>query len=114
MNVAEPQSPLQRWLYRAYVVAFFVFLAAPLAAAAMFAFNDLLFPALPWNGFTLAWFFGAERPMIGMFHDRRLLQGLMNSFIVGAIVSALSVAVGTCTAFLFERRDFRGKGRSIC
>ena len=47
--------------------------------------------------------------MIGMFHDRRLLQGLVNSFIVGVIVSALSVAVGTCNAFLFERRDFRFK-----
>ena len=106
MNVAEPQSPLTRWLYRAYVVAFFVFLALPLAAAAMFAFNDSLFPALPWNGFTLAWFFGSERPKIGMFHDRRLLQGLLNSFIVGVVVSGLSVAVGTCNAFLFERRDF--------
>jgi spermidine/putrescine transport system permease protein len=109
MNVAEPQSRAQRWLYRAYVVAFFFFLAAPLAAAAIFAFNDSLFPALPWNGFTLAWFFGAERPMIGMFHDRRLLQGLTNSFVVGVIVSVLSVAVGTCNAFLFERRDFRFK-----
>ena len=75
----------------------------------MFAFNDSLFPALPWNGFTLGWFFGTERPMIGMFHDRRLLQGLMNSFFVGVVVSALSVAVGTCNAFLFERRDFRFK-----
>ena len=106
MNVAEPQSAATRWLYRAYVVAFFVFLALPLAAAAMFAFNDSLFPALPWNGFTLGWFFGTERPMIGMFHDRRLLQGLVNSFFVGVVVSALSVAVGTCNAFLFERRDF--------
>jgi spermidine/putrescine transport system permease protein len=109
MNVAEPQSKATRWLYRAYVVAFFLFLAAPLAAAAIFAFNDSLFPALPWNGFTLAWFFGTERPMIGMFHDRRLLQGLMNSFLVGVVVSGLSVAVGTCNAFLFERRDFRFK-----
>lgn len=106
MKVAEPQSPLTRWLYRAYVAAFFLFLAAPLAAGAMFAFNDSLFPALPWNGFTLDWFFGSERPKIGMFHDRRLLQGLLNSFIVGVVVSGLSVAVGTCNAFLFERRDF--------
>ena len=33
--------------YRAYVAAFFVFLAAPLVAAGSFAFNDSLFPALP-------------------------------------------------------------------
>jgi len=109
MNVAEPQSTASRWLYRGYVVAFFVFLAVPLVSAGMFAFNDSLFPALPWNGFTLDWFFGTTRPKIGMFHDRRIMQGLVNSVIVGVAVSALSVAVGTCNAFLFERRDFRFK-----
>jgi spermidine/putrescine transport system permease protein len=109
MNVAEPQSRGQRWLYRAYVVAFFLYLAAPLLAAGMFAFNDSLFPALPWNGFTLAWFFGETEPKLGMFHDRRLMQGLVNSLYVGTVVSALSVAAGTCNAFLFERREFAGK-----
>lgn len=106
MNVAAPQSALTRWLYRAYVVAFFVFLAAPLLAAAAFAFNDSLFPALPWNGWTLDWFFGTERPKIGMFHDRRIMAGFVNSFLIAVIVSSQSVAVGTCNAFLFERRDF--------
>lgn len=109
MNVAEPQSGATRWLYRAYVAAFFAFLALPLVAAGIFAFNDSLFPSLPWNGFTLDWFFGTERPKIGMFHDRRIMQGLVNSVIVGVTVSALSVAVGTSNAFLFERRDFRFK-----
>ena len=53
--------------------------------------------------------------MIGMFHDRRLLQGLVNSFFVGVIVSALSVVVGTCNAFLFERRRLSGsRARSTC
>ncbi len=109
MNVAEPQSPAQRWLYRGYVIAFFVYLAAPLAAAAIFAFNDSLFPSLPWRGFTLDWFFNDTEPKLGMFHDRRLMQGLRNSVYIGLIVSALSVAAGTCNAFLFERGDFPGK-----
>lgn len=109
MNVAEPQSPAQRWLYRGYVIAFFAYLAAPLAAAAIFAFNDSLFPTLPWRGFTLDWFFNDTEPKLGMFHDRRLMQGLRNSVYIGLIVSALSVAAGTCNAFLFERGDFPGK-----
>lgn len=109
MNVAEPQGPIVKLAYRAYVVAFFIFLAAPLATASLFAFNDSLFPALPWRGFTLDWFFNDTEPKLGMFHDRRIMQSLWNSFYIGIIVSALAVAVGTTNAFLFERHDFRGK-----
>ena len=98
-----------RWTYNGYVALFFFYLAAPLAAAVMFAFNDSLFPALPWQGFTLDWFFNDTDPKLGMFHDRRLLQGLRNSFLIALAVSGLSVFVGTCNAFLFERGDFRGK-----
>lgn len=106
MNVAAPQSLFFRTVYVAYIVIFFAYLAAPLFAAGIFAFNDSVFPALPWKGFTLNWFFGTKDPMIGMFHDRRLLRGLMNSLYIGVIVSALSVVAGTCNAFLFERRNF--------
>jgi hypothetical protein len=109
MNVAAPQSPLLRWAYGGYMLAFFFYLAAPLATAAVFAFNDSLFPALPWNDFTLDWFFGSTEPKLGMVHDRRLMEGLGNSFFNGAIVSVPSVAAGTCNAFLFERNDFPGK-----
>jgi hypothetical protein len=48
--------------YRLYVGLFFVFLAAPLVAAGVFAFNDSLFPSLPWQGFTLDWFFNDTEP----------------------------------------------------
>lgn len=109
MNVAAPQSPLLRWVYRGYMLAFLIYLAAPLFAAGMFAFNDSMFPALPWNGFTLDWFFSSTEPKIGMFHDRRLLRGLQNSLIIGVAVSAMAVAAGTCNAFLFERKQFPGK-----
>jgi spermidine/putrescine transport system permease protein len=94
MNVAEPQSPARRLLYRAYVAAFFVYLAVP------------LFPTLPWRGFTLDWFFGTTEPKLGMFNDRRLMQSLRVSLYVGVIVAALSVIAGTLNAFLFERREF--------
>jgi spermidine/putrescine transport system permease protein len=109
MNVAAPQEPLLLLAYRAYVALFFLYLAAPLAAASLFAFNASLFPALPWRGFTLDWFLNDSEPMLGMFHDRRIMQSLGTSFYVGAIVSCLSVAVGTSNAFLFERKEFPGK-----
>ncbi|WP_029059989.1 ABC transporter permease [Stappia stellulata] len=94
------------WGYRAYVLAFFLFLAAPLVAAGTFAFNDSLFPALPWQGFTLDWFFNDTEPKLGMFHDRRLLRGLYYSFVIAIFVSTLSVFVGTTNAFLFVRGQF--------
>ncbi len=95
--------------YRLYVAAFFVFLAAPLISAGAFAFNDSLFPALPWQGFTLDWFFSDTEPKLGMFHDRRLLQGLYYSFVIAIFVASLSVLVGTTNAFLFVRGEFPGK-----
>ncbi|MCD2183685.1 ABC transporter permease [Rhizobium sp. GN54] len=94
------------WIYRAYVLIFFLYLVAPLVAAGAFAFNDSLFPALPWQGFTLDWFFSPNEPKLGLFHDDRLLRGLGNSVFIGVIVAVLSVIAGTCNAFLFVRKDF--------
>jgi len=109
MNVAAPQTPLLRAAYHAYVALFFLFLGAPLVAASIFAFHDAAFAGFPWKGFTLDWFVGEHEPKLGMFFDRRLLQGLSNSFYVALMVSTLSVFVGTTNAFLFERRNFPGK-----
>jgi spermidine/putrescine transport system permease protein len=109
MNVAAPRSPALRLIYAGYMMSFFMFLAAPLVAAGVFAFNDSLFPSLPWNGFTLDWFFSDTEPKLGMFHDRRLLSGLYNSGRIGLAVAALAVLAGTCNAFLFERKEFPGK-----
>jgi spermidine/putrescine transport system permease protein len=97
------------FIYRAYVAIFFLYLIAPLLAAGAFAFNDSLFPSLPWQGFTLDWFFASSGPKIGVFHDERLLRGIGNSLYIGIIVSLLSVVLGTCNAFLFERKDFAFK-----
>lgn len=105
-----PQNPLIRIAYAAYVGLFFVYLALPLTVVAVFAFNDSQFPSLPWQGFTWNWFFGAERPMIGVFHERPILRAIGTSVFVGLSVSALSVAVGTTNAFLFNRYQFRGRG----
>ena len=105
MNSAN-RSPFLGFVYRAYVVIFFIYLVAPLLAAGVFAFNDSMFPSLPWQGFTLDWFFNDTEPKLGMFHDDRLLRGLGNSLYIGVIVSALAVIAGTCNAFLFVRTEF--------
>lgn len=109
MNVAAPQSRFLRLVYRGYMLAFFFYLAAPLTAAGLFAFNDSLFPSLPWQGWTLDWFFNDTEPKLGLLHDRGLMEALGTSLKIGLIVSALSVIAGACNAFLFERHAFPGK-----
>lgn len=105
-----PQSRLLTIAYTGYVVVFFVFLALPLVVVAAFAFNDSQFPSLPWEGFTWNWFFGSERPMIGVFHERSILRAIGTSVVVGLFVSILSVGVGVSNAFLFNRYRFPGQG----
>ena len=104
-----PQSKFLTVSYAAYVTLFFVFLALPLIVVAGFAFNDSQFPSLPWEGFTWNWFFGSERPMIGVFHERSILRAIGTSVFVALCVSALSICVGLSNAFLFNRYKFRGQ-----
>ncbi|MDE0969956.1 MAG: ABC transporter permease [Octadecabacter sp.] len=105
-----PQSSALKWTYRAYVTLFFVYLALPLTVVCAFAFNNSVFPSLPWEGFTTKWFFGTEAPFIGVFHERSILRSIGTSAFVAIWVAGLAVTVGTCNAFLFVRHDFRGKG----
>jgi len=105
-----PQPRAVRVAYAAYIALFFVYLALPLTVVAVFAFNDSQFPSLPWDGFTWNWFFGDERPMIGVFHERSIMRAIGTSIFVATCVSVLSVAVGLSNAFLFNRYQFRGKG----
>ncbi len=106
---ATRQVNWEIWGFRAYITLFIIFLAAPLFAAGIFAFNDSQFPTLPWRGFTLDWFFNNSEPKLGMFHDRRLLSGFYYSFVIGFMVASISVFVGTTNAFLFVRGNFPGK-----
>ncbi|WP_299405014.1 ABC transporter permease [uncultured Roseobacter sp.] len=109
MITTIPQSAPFKWSYRLYVTLFFLYLALPLVTVCVFAFNDSVFPSLPWDGFTWDWFFGTEAPRIGVFHERPILRAIVTSGIVAFWVSGLSVIVGTCNAFLFVRHDFAGK-----
>jgi spermidine/putrescine transport system permease protein len=105
-----PQTNVLKWSYRAYVTLFFIYLALPLSVVCVFAFNNSVFPSLPWEGFTMAWFFGTEAPFIGVFHERSIIRAIGTSAFVAVWVAGLAVFVGTCNAFLFVRHDFRGKG----
>jgi len=105
--------PRARWLRLAtgtYVLGFLTFLFLPLSVVAVFAFNDAPYPAPPWRGFTLDWFFGdPQKGRIGLFADHDMLVSLGTSCIVALWVTVLSALLGTANAFLLERARFRGK-----
>ena len=100
------RSGVYRAAYAAYVALFFAYLVAPLVVVAVFAFNDSLFPSLPWKGFTLDWFLNDEEPRLGFFHDGGLTDSVLVSVFVAFWVTLMALAVGTCNAFLFEREKF--------
>ena len=104
-----PQSALFKSSFRIYAFIFFTFLMAPLVVVAVFAFNDSMFPSLPWYGFTWDWFFSDQEPMLGLFHDPQLYQSIATSFLVATCTTVLAVALAVNNAFLFERATFRGK-----
>ncbi len=104
-----PRSAGVRFGFAAYVTLFFIYLAAPLLIVGLFAFNDSRFPALPWNGFTLDWFFASGGERTGVFHDRAILRSIGTSAWVAVFVTLTSVSFATLNAFLFERHQFPGK-----
>lgn len=104
--------PRPAWLRAStlvYGIAFFAFLFLPLLVVAVFAFNDAPYPAPPWQGFTLDWFFGNRAGRTGLFADGPLLASLWTSVVVACWVTLLAVLVGTTNAFLIERSRFPGK-----
>jgi spermidine/putrescine transport system permease protein len=104
-----PSSGLYRWSFRGYVGLYFLFLFAPLLVTCILAFNDSMFPSLPWKGFTFDWFFSDGPQKIGFFHDQKNLRSLYVSIKVAFSVTIISTLLGTCAAFLFEQEEFRFK-----
>jgi len=105
-----PSSKKYRFGFRLFIILYFVFLFAPLVVTMVLAFNDSMYPALPWQGFTLDWFFGNGPDTYGIFHDQTNLRSLATSFKVAVSVMVVSTFLGTCAAFLFEQENFRFKG----
>ena len=104
-----PRSKAYRWGFKAYVIIYFLFLFAPLLVTCVLAFNNSMFPSLPWKGFTLDWFFSDGPQKVGFFHDQKNLRSIWASLKTAVCVTLLSTLVGTCAAFLFEQESFRFK-----
>ncbi len=104
-----PQSRGYSLSFKLFVMLYFIFLFAPLLVTCVLAFNDSQFPSLPWKGFTLEWFTANLQHRVGIFHDQINLDSIWVSVRAAFFVTLISVAVGTCGAFLFEQENFRFK-----
>lgn len=96
--------------FRIFMTTYFVILFAPLLVTMVLAFNDSMYPSLPWEGFTLDWFFGEGPKKLGIFNDQINLRSIATSFRTALAVTVISTILGTCAAFLFEQEEFRFKG----
>ena len=105
-----PSSSRYKAAYKIFIALFFIFLFAPLIVTMVLAFNNSMYPSIPWQGFTLKWFFGTGPNKIGIFHDAANLRSIYSSIHVAVAVTILSTIVGTMAAFLFEHEDFKFKG----
>ena len=105
-----PSSKAYKRGFHLFIFTYFVILFAPLVVTMILAFNNSMYPSLPWEGFTLDWFFGDGPQKYGIFHDETNLRSLATSFRVAAAVTVISTFLGTCAAFLFEQENFRFKG----
>ncbi|RKX79092.1 MAG: ABC transporter permease [Spirochaetes bacterium] len=103
------RSKAYSFSFNIFIFLYFLFLFAPLIVTMILAFNDSMFPSLPWKGFTLDWFFGRGPEKYGIFHDAINLRSIYNSFKVAVAVTILSTVAGTMAAFLFEQEDFKFK-----
>jgi len=105
-----PNSTVYKIGYRIYISLFYIFLVMPLLTVSILAFNDSNFISLPWNGFTLDWFFANTEDRLGLFEDEDLIASIVTSFETGFLVAFFSTIVGTIAALLFEEENFKLKG----
>ena len=82
--------------------AILAFLYLPIVVLIIFSFNDSRSLTLPLSGFTWHWY-------ESMLANRDLLTSIWNSFYVGIIATALTLAIGVPAAFALDRLEFPGK-----
>jgi spermidine/putrescine transport system permease protein len=87
-----------------YLTAAIVFIFLPVAILVQYSFQDGLVPVPPFRGFSLRWW----ETMLG---NRRLMEALGNSVVVGATSSFAAVAIGFLAAYGLARARPRHAGR---
>jgi spermidine/putrescine transport system permease protein len=93
---------LRHRLLPAYYVVLLALLYLPIFMLFLFSINSGTTVAFPLRGFTLDWYARA-------LNDGALINAALTSVKVGVASSTVATALGTATALLLLRFDFRGK-----
>ena len=87
-----------------YMAIFFLYMFLPLILMVLAGFNDFSPPSVTvWRGLTLRWF----SELAG---DTRMWTGLLNSFLIAAMVIVIALPLGLAGAFLVTRLESRLNG----
>ncbi|HYM99558.1 MAG TPA: hypothetical protein VET25_07430, partial [Aestuariivirgaceae bacterium] len=87
---------LSRALWVGFTTLVVIFLILPLVLVVMFSFNVSALTSFPLTGFTLAWY---ER----LLANESFWPALRASLVIGMVVAALSVIIGTLAAIGLSR-----------
>jgi spermidine/putrescine transport system permease protein len=82
-----------------YLTACYVFILLPVAVLILFSFQEGRLAIPPFKGPTLSWYVTA-------FSNDRMMDGLINSLLVGVASSAISVVLGFLAAYGISRYEF--------
>jgi spermidine/putrescine transport system permease protein len=86
-----------------YIALFFLYLFGPLFVMSVTAFNTSSYPqAIPFEAFTLEWF-------KKLVNHRQMMEGLVNSIIIGIGVVVISVPVGLAASIIMNQIYHRAR-----
>ncbi len=97
-------NAVMRGMIGFYIALFLLYLFGPLLVMSVTAFNTPNYPTvIPFEGFTLEWF-GK------LWNHRLMMEGLVNSFIIGFGVVAISVPLGLAASIIMNQIYHRARG----
>jgi len=94
---------LQKTLATGYALLLYGFIFLPVAVLVLFSFQDSRLPVMPFKGFTTRWY-------EAVLADSRLIDSLINSFIVAMSSSTVAVVLGFLAAYGLARFHLPAKG----
>jgi spermidine/putrescine transport system permease protein len=94
---------VMKGMFGFYLLLFFAYLFGPLLAMGVTAFNTSNYPqVIPFEGFTLSWF-------DKLIHHQQMMEGLLNSIIIGIGVVCISVPVGLAASIIMNQIYHRAR-----
>ena len=94
---------MRAWsLIRAYSIAVYIFMFAPIAVVLLLAFNSSQFGGFPIEGFSLRWFYR-------LYDNVAIVRAFKTSFVLGLLTAISATTLGVLASVALVRYKIRGK-----